>query len=240
MSAVCYCDDCQKGARQIEALPNAGAVADPDGGTPYILYRKDRFACTKGADLLKSYKLKQTSATNRVVATCCNSAMFVNFDRGPFWVTAYRARFHGDLPPLQLRICTKFKPNLRRASPRRAERRGLSAPHGRETSRVARGDVHGTITGRVGSRFQVRAELNATANYLKTHRWQRGAGCRPREPNFAAILAWNAATIYEETIAIVGKEIDGGMIKSSFQKAMYSHRSAEGYSSDVSSSCIGL
>jgi hypothetical protein len=111
VSAVCYCDDCQKGARQIEALPNAGAVADPDGGTPYVLYRKDRIACTKGADLLKSYKLKQMSATNRVVATCCNSAMFVNFDRGPFWVTAYRARFHGDLPPLQLRICTKFKPN---------------------------------------------------------------------------------------------------------------------------------
>ena len=111
VSAVCYCDDCQKGARQIEALPNAGTVADPDGGTPYILYRKDRFACTKGADLLKSYKLKQRSATNRVVATCCNSAMFVNFDRGPFWVTAYRARFHGDPPPLQLRICTKFKPN---------------------------------------------------------------------------------------------------------------------------------
>jgi hypothetical protein len=64
VSAVCYCDDCQKGARQIEALPNAGTVADPDGGTPYILYRKDQIACSKGADLLKSYKLKDTSATN--------------------------------------------------------------------------------------------------------------------------------------------------------------------------------
>lgn len=110
VSAVCYCDDCQKGARQIEALPNAHAVADPDGGTQYILYRKDRFACTAGADLLKSYKLKPMSATNRIVATCCNTAMFVNFDRGPFWITAYRAQFHGDVPPLQLRICTKFKP----------------------------------------------------------------------------------------------------------------------------------
>lgn len=48
---------------------------------------------------------------NRVVATCCNSAMFVNFDRGPHWVSAYRARFHGDPPPLQARICTKFKPD---------------------------------------------------------------------------------------------------------------------------------
>jgi hypothetical protein len=108
-NSVCYCNDCRKGAGQIEALPKAGAVADPDGGTAYILYRKDRIECSKGAQLLKSYKLKETSVTNRVVATCCNSAMFVNFDRGPHWVSAYRARFHGELPPLQWRMCTKSR-----------------------------------------------------------------------------------------------------------------------------------
>jgi hypothetical protein len=111
VSTVCYCKDCQKGADQIESLPNAGAVRDPDGGTAYILYRKDRIECSKGAELLRSYKLKETSVTNRVVATCCNSAVFMNFDRGPHWVSAYRARFHGELPPLQLRICTKSKPD---------------------------------------------------------------------------------------------------------------------------------
>ncbi len=109
VSSVCYCDDCQKGADRIEALPGAGVIRDPDGGTAYILYRRDRIACFKGAELLRSYKLKETSATNRVVAACCNSAMFVNFDRGPHWVSAYRARFQGELPPLQYRICTKFK-----------------------------------------------------------------------------------------------------------------------------------
>jgi hypothetical protein len=57
VSSVCYCDDCQKGAGQIEALPNAGTVRDPDGGTAYILYRKDRIECSKGAELLRSYKL---------------------------------------------------------------------------------------------------------------------------------------------------------------------------------------
>jgi hypothetical protein len=111
VSSVCYCDDCQKGAGQIESLPNAGVVRDPDGGTAYILYRKDRVAYSKGVDLLKSYKLKETSVTNRVVATCCNSAVLMSFDRGPHWVSAYRARFRGELPPLQMRICTKFKPN---------------------------------------------------------------------------------------------------------------------------------
>jgi hypothetical protein len=111
VSAVCYCEDCRKGADRIEALPNAGAVRDPDGGTAYILYRKDRIECSKGAQLLQSYKLKDSSATNRVVATCCNSAVFMNFDKGPHWVSAYRARFHGDLPPLQMRICTKSRPD---------------------------------------------------------------------------------------------------------------------------------
>jgi hypothetical protein len=91
-------------------LPGAGLVCDPDGGTAYILYRKDRIGCSKGATLLKSYKIKEHSVTNRVVATCCNSAMFMNFDKGPFWVSAYRERFQGDLPPLQMRICTRFKP----------------------------------------------------------------------------------------------------------------------------------
>ena len=108
-SAVCYCADCQTGARQIEALPGAGAVSGPDGGTAYVLFRKDRIACSKGAALLNRYKIKPTSVTNRVVAACCNTAMFMNFDKGPFWVSAYRAQFHGDLPPLEMRICTKSK-----------------------------------------------------------------------------------------------------------------------------------
>jgi hypothetical protein len=110
VSAVCYCADCQSGSRQIEELPNAGFVRDADGGTAYILFRKDRLNWSKSAALLKSYKIKTGSATNRVVATCCNSAMFMNFDKGPFWVSAYRARFQGDLPPLEMRICTRSRP----------------------------------------------------------------------------------------------------------------------------------
>jgi hypothetical protein len=109
-SVVCYCDDCQESSRQIEALPNAGPVQDPDGGTAYILYRKDRVKCSRGALLLKSHKIREKSATNRVVATCCNSAMFLNFDDGKHWVDVYRARLQGDILPSQMRICTKFKP----------------------------------------------------------------------------------------------------------------------------------
>lgn len=107
--AACYCRDCDTGARRIEALPNAGPVRDADGATSYVLYRKDRVRCSNGAQLLRGSKLNEKSITNRVIATCCNSAMFVNFDRGPHWVSVYRNRLEGHAPPLQMRINTKFR-----------------------------------------------------------------------------------------------------------------------------------
>jgi len=109
VGAVCYCDDCQTGARRIQALSNAAPVQDADGGTAYLLYRRDRVACTKGAERLKRLKIKDKSATNRVVASCCCSPMMLNFDDGKPWVSVYRARFEGDVPPLQMRINTRFK-----------------------------------------------------------------------------------------------------------------------------------
>jgi hypothetical protein len=109
VSAVCYCDDCQTGGRRIEALPNAGPVLDADGGSAYLLYRKDRYVCSKGAELLQSHKLSDRSPTKRVVAGCCNAAMFLGFDDSKHWVSAYRARFQ-DPPPVQMRIQTRFRP----------------------------------------------------------------------------------------------------------------------------------
>jgi hypothetical protein len=110
MSVACYCDDCQEGSRQIEALPNGRPAQDPDGGTALVLYLKDRVTCSTGAPLLKALKIREKSPTNRVVATCCNSAMMLNFDNGLPWLSVYRARFQGDVPPAEARIQTKFKP----------------------------------------------------------------------------------------------------------------------------------
>lgn len=107
---ACYCEDCQAGSRQIEALANAGPVREVDGGTLYVLFRKDRVMCSKGTELLQIQKLDAKFATNRVVATCCHSAMAMTFDDVRHWTPMYRARFTGPAPPLQMRICTKFKP----------------------------------------------------------------------------------------------------------------------------------
>lgn len=62
-----------------------------------------------------------------------------------------------------------------------------------------------------------RADLNAradalasTANFLRGHGWRPGAGYQPGQPNYRAIQGWNAARVYQQTIAIVGRQIDGG------------------------------
>ena len=52
--------------------------------------------------------------------------------------------------------------------------------------------------------------LNSTANFLKAHGWRAGAGYQPGEGNFAAIQAWNAASVYQRAIALMGRQIDGG------------------------------
>ena len=51
--------------------------------------------------------------------------------------------------------------------------------------------------------------LASTANFLRGHGWRAGAGYQPGQPNFSAIQGWNAATVYQQAIAIMGKQIDG-------------------------------
>ena len=46
-AAICYCNDCQAGGHMIEALPDAPKVLNDDGGSDYILFRKDRARATK-------------------------------------------------------------------------------------------------------------------------------------------------------------------------------------------------
>ncbi|MDR7036071.1 membrane-bound lytic murein transglycosylase B [Methylobacterium sp. BE186] len=50
--------------------------------------------------------------------------------------------------------------------------------------------------------------LSATANFLKAHGWRAGAGYQPGEANFGALQAWNAASVYQQAIALIGRQID--------------------------------
>jgi hypothetical protein len=106
LTAACYCTSCREAGCRFEKLPSASPVLDHDGGTSLILYRKDRVQCALGQEYLEEHRLKPDSATRRVVATCCNSAMFLDFTKG-HWLSMYRCRFPVDAPPLEMRVMTK-------------------------------------------------------------------------------------------------------------------------------------
>jgi hypothetical protein len=107
--AACYCASCQEAGRRIARLSGAPPVLDADGGTDCVLYRKDRVRCLQGGERLEAFRLKPESPTRRMVATCCNSAMFLDFTKG-HWLTMYRARLPDAVPPLEMRVMTAERP----------------------------------------------------------------------------------------------------------------------------------
>ena len=107
---ACYCDDCQAAARRLDSLGNAAPVANADGGTEFMLFRRDRIACIRGAEHLEAMRLTDSTKTRRMITTCCGTPMYMAFDDGRPWVSAFRAGFGPDAPSVQRRICTRFKP----------------------------------------------------------------------------------------------------------------------------------
>jgi len=107
--AICYCASCQEAGRRHQAAPCADSVLAEDGGTDYVLYRKDRARCVNGGDLLEERRLKPDSPTRRLFAHCCNTAMAADFTKG-HWLSFYRGRLPGDMPPPAMRMMTADRP----------------------------------------------------------------------------------------------------------------------------------
>lgn len=105
LGAACHCGDCTAAAEQFEALGGAQSLRDSEGGTPCILFRKDQVTCLKGQDQLRDHRLEAQSPTRRVIAACCESPMFLDYEKG-HWFSVYRARLGPDAPRLQMRIQT--------------------------------------------------------------------------------------------------------------------------------------
>jgi hypothetical protein len=110
LTGACFCTSCQEAGRQFEQLASAPPVLDGDSGTGMILYRKDRVQCMSGQEYLGEHRLTPDSPTRRVIAKCCNSAMFLDFTKG-HWLSMFRNRFPAGAPPLEMRVMT----NERRA-----------------------------------------------------------------------------------------------------------------------------
>ncbi|MEM9785697.1 MAG: hypothetical protein AAF801_04295 [Pseudomonadota bacterium] len=107
MAAECHCASCRKAAKIMEALPQGVSELVQTGGTQFVLMRKDRVAFDDGAEHLHHFRLKPDSKTRRVIATCCNSPMFLEFADG-HWLSVYAARWSAEMrPKMDLRTMTK-------------------------------------------------------------------------------------------------------------------------------------
>jgi hypothetical protein len=109
LRGICYCASCQEAGRRHQAVSGADPVLARDGGTDYVLYRKDRVRCVKGGDLLEERRLKPGSPTRRMVARCCKTAMFLDVTKG-HWLTVYRGRLPNNIAPATMRMMTAQRP----------------------------------------------------------------------------------------------------------------------------------
>ena len=106
----CHCTSCRDAAARMAALPGAQAVRGENGGTHFVLYRKDRVRFLAGREMLRNFRLGPDRQTRRVIASCCNTPVLLEF-KGGHWVSLYGNLWHGqELPPLRLRTMTGDAP----------------------------------------------------------------------------------------------------------------------------------
>lgn len=110
LSVECLCSDCQTAGQAFATKFGGGLVLLETGATPFVLYRKDRISFTSGVDRLREHRLNKTSKTRRVIASCCDTPIFLELSGG-HWLSLYGALWpDGARPPLQLRTMTKDAP----------------------------------------------------------------------------------------------------------------------------------
>jgi hypothetical protein len=106
---ACYCASCQAAGRGFAETFGAPPVVAGDGGSDLVLYRKDRVTQTLGAGRLGEHRLAPDSPTRRMVATCCQTPMMLDFTKG-HWLSFYRGCLAGEIPALEMRVMTRDKP----------------------------------------------------------------------------------------------------------------------------------
>ncbi|MEM5492009.1 DUF6151 family protein [Hoeflea sp. AS16] len=105
-SVECLCTSCRAAAQILQTLPGSPLIVDDKGATALVIQRKDRVEIVSGAQSLRQFRLSPGAPTRRVVASCCNTPVFLEFTGG-HWLSFYtglwpeRAR-----PPVEMRTMT--------------------------------------------------------------------------------------------------------------------------------------
>ncbi len=106
IAAECHCNSCRAAGVKLSALPSGKPFQETNGGTRFVLYRKDRVRFVAGAERLKEFRLSPEAPTRRVVAGCCNTPVYLELENG-HWLSLYGCLWpEGALPAPQLRTMT--------------------------------------------------------------------------------------------------------------------------------------
>ncbi len=84
----CLCNSCRAAAGRLADLPGAKNMLTPYQATPSAEYRKDRVRILSGQEHLKEFRLTNDAGSRRVVATCCNTPVFLEM-KGAHWLSVY-------------------------------------------------------------------------------------------------------------------------------------------------------
>lgn len=105
MATECHCNSCCEAAARFGTLEGVPDFLSPNGGTPFLMMRKDRVDIS-GAGHLKAFRLTPESPTRRILATCCNTPVFLEF-KGGHWLSIYKSVVpQGAMPQIELRTMT--------------------------------------------------------------------------------------------------------------------------------------
>lgn len=84
----CLCNSCRTAANRLATLPGAKNILTSYDATPSAEYRKDRIRILSGAEHLREFRLSADAGSRRVVATCCNTPVFLEM-KGAHWLSVY-------------------------------------------------------------------------------------------------------------------------------------------------------
>jgi hypothetical protein len=102
-SAECHCTSCRNAGARLRAEAATTTFLEPNGGTRYVLHRKDRVHLLTDPSLLRQFRLSETAKTRRVITDCCHTPVFMEL-RGGHWLSLYASLWPADVrPPIELR-----------------------------------------------------------------------------------------------------------------------------------------
>ena len=94
----CLCESCRAAAGRLAALPGARNMLTTYAATACAQYRKDRISVLAGAERLSEFRLSDSAGTRRVVATCCNTQIFLEL-KGAHWLSVYLHLWPDEMRP---------------------------------------------------------------------------------------------------------------------------------------------